>query len=127
MQELTTNVNWLAVVIGFVLAFGLGFLWYSPIMFGKAWAAGVGAKAEDKSNVPLAMVPQALGTFGFAWIVGITAAHDYLLTIILITVAFALLQAGTGKFSQHGRGAILAESGYTVAMAVIMILVHAVI
>ena len=127
MQELTENVNWLAVVIGFGLSFGLGFLWYSPKMFGKTWAAGVGAKADDKSSVPTAMILQALATFGFAWVVGITAAHDDLLTIILITISIALLQAGTGKFSQHGRGAILAESGYTIAMAVVMILVHAVI
>ena len=127
MQELTLNVNWLAVVVGFVLAFGLGFLWYSPKMFGKTWSEGVGAKADETSGIALAMILQALGTFGFAWIVGITAASNHLLTIILITLAFAFLQAGTGKFSQHGGGAILAESGYTIAMAVIMILVHAVI
>ncbi len=44
MTELTANVNWLAVIIGFVLSFALGWLWYSPKLFGVKWAEGVGVK-----------------------------------------------------------------------------------
>ena len=40
MNGLTTGVNWPAVVLGTVLAFGLGMLWFSPKMFGKIWARG---------------------------------------------------------------------------------------
>ena len=34
MTELTANVNWLAVIIGAVIAFVLGMAWFSPRMFG---------------------------------------------------------------------------------------------
>jgi hypothetical protein len=35
MNELTYGVSWLAVGAGFVLSFILGWLWYSPKLFGK--------------------------------------------------------------------------------------------
>ena len=35
MSEITTNVNWVAVVVGAVLAYLLGWLWYSPKLFGS--------------------------------------------------------------------------------------------
>ena len=47
MPELTDNVNWLAVIIGFVLAFALGWLWYSPKLFGRKWAEGVGLDHDE--------------------------------------------------------------------------------
>ena len=31
-------VNWLAVGVGTVAAFMVGWLWYSPLLFGKKWA-----------------------------------------------------------------------------------------
>lgn len=36
-----TEVNWLAVLVAAVVAFGVGFLWYGPL-FGKRWADGMG-------------------------------------------------------------------------------------
>ncbi len=125
MGELLDNVNWLAVIVGAGIAFALGAFWFSPKMFGKGWAAGIGAQAEGA--IAAAMIVQAIGTFLFSWVVGVTAASNHLLTIILITLAFALLQAGTGLFSRHSGKAVLTESGYIVTMAVIMILVHAIL
>lgn len=34
MGELTTGVSWLAVIIGAIASFVLGWLWYSPKLFG---------------------------------------------------------------------------------------------
>ena len=42
MESLMMDVNWLAVGVGTVIAFMLGAAWYSPKMFGKKWAEGVG-------------------------------------------------------------------------------------
>ena len=52
MSEITYNVNWLAVVVGFGLSFALGWLWYSPKLFGAKWAEGVGAKIGDGTAMP---------------------------------------------------------------------------
>jgi len=34
MSELTSDINWVAVVVGAVLSYLAGWLWYSPRLFG---------------------------------------------------------------------------------------------
>ncbi len=43
------NVNWLAVIVGAVAAFGAGWLWYSDMMFGQKWREGIGVMPTDGS------------------------------------------------------------------------------
>ena len=94
MTEITANVNWLAVIVGWVLAFLLGWLWYSPKLFGTKWAEGVGVELGSADKMPAAAwVTQALGLFLLACIVGVTAASNALLTFILIVAAIVVLLA----------------------------------
>lgn len=128
MAEITTNVNWLAVGVGGVVAFLLGWLWYSPKLFGTKWAEGVGVSIEDGSGPPAAaMIMQVVGTFLLAWVVGVTAASDALLTIILILATIVALMVAGGLFSQKSSYAIATEAGFVVAMVVVMIIVHAIL
>ncbi|MDA0260793.1 MAG: DUF1761 domain-containing protein [Proteobacteria bacterium] len=61
MAELTTGVSWLAVIVGAVLSFVLGWLWYSKL-FGAKWAEGVGVKMDSASGMPMgAMAAQVIG------------------------------------------------------------------
>ena len=77
MQEITANVNWLAVIIGAVLSFLLGWLWYSPLLFGRKWAEGVGVPLGSASQMPVgAMVAQIVGIFLLAWLFGVTAGNN---------------------------------------------------
>lgn len=130
MSELTTNVNWIAVIVGFVLSFLLGWLWYGPRLFGTKWAEGVGVKLPEGggNTMPAAapMVLQSAGTFLLSWLVGITAANNALATIILIAITFIVLQAASGHFTSKSRYAILTECGFVAAMVVIMIAVQGV-
>lgn len=123
MEELTANVNWIAVAVGTIAAFLLGALWYSPIGFGKTWARGSGLTREDADNTPkMALVTQFVGVFLFAWVVGVTETHNALLTIILITAAFAVLLVANGYFAQKNAAARAIEAGYVVAMALVMVI-----
>ena len=84
MGEITEGVNWLAVIVGAVVAYGLGWLWYSPVLFGTKWMEGTGVKMEAGSPLPMgAMIVQAIGTFLLAWVVGVTAVGSELMTFIL--------------------------------------------
>lgn len=122
MNELTQGVSWIAVVVGFVLSFLLGWLWYSPKLFGKKWAEGVGVELGDSSTVPaFAMLTQALGTFGLSWLVGITAAHEALLTIILVLLTLMLLIVSNGKYAKKSNAAVGIEAAYIFTMGVVMI------
>jgi hypothetical protein len=128
MTEITANVNWLAVVVGFVLSFALGWLWYSPKLFGAKWAEGVGVKPGDAKSMPMApMILQAIGTFLLAWLVGVTAAGNALATIILVAITFMVLQAASGKFTGKSDYAIGTEVGFTAAMVLLMIIVQGIL
>jgi hypothetical protein len=128
MTEITANVNWLAVVVGFVLSFALGWLWYSPKLFGAKWAEGVGVKPGDAKSMPMApMILQAIGTFLLAWLVGVTAAGNALATIILVAITFMVLQAASGKFTGKSDYAIGTEVGFIAAMVLLMIIVQGIL
>ena len=128
MTELTTNVNWLAVIVGFVLSFALGWLWYSPKLFGTKWAEGVGVKMGDGASMAMApMVLHALGTFLLAWLVGITAAHNALATIILIAITFMVLMAAGAHFTKKSAYAMWTEVGFVATMVVLMIIVQGIL
>lgn len=123
MSEITTNVNWIATMVGAVISFGLGWLWYSSKLFGRKWAEGVRLSLEDTSAPPaMAMVTQATATFLLAWVVGVTAVNDALFTMILITLTIVALLVSGGLFAKKSNYALATEAGYIVVMVVIMII-----
>ena len=128
MNELTMNVNWLAVGIGTVLSFMLGWLWYSPKVFGKKWAEGSGIELTDSSAMPVTpLIFQLLATFLLAWLIAITATQEALLTAILILLTVACFVATNSMFVKKSSTAIMIEVGFVLAMGIVMIAVHALI
>jgi len=122
MEELIAHVNWTAVIVGAVVSYLLGSLWYSKKLFGPKWAEGAGVSMDETSGVPVAaMVMQAIGTFLLAWVVGITAAANELLTIILIVATVIVLHLASAMFCQKNAYAIRTETGFILTMTVIMI------
>ena len=125
MTELTANVNWLAVIIGAVVAYVLGMFWFSPKLFGTKWTQGVGLDPKGPAKPPVAgIVVQAIGTFLLAWLVGVTAANNALATIILAALTLIALMAAGGLFTNKSSYAITAETTYAAVMVVIMIVVQ---
>ena len=122
MTELTFGVNWLAVIVGAVVSFLVGWLWYSPKAFGPKWAEGSGVKMGTAGEMPVvAMASQLVGLVLMSWFVGITAVHNALLTVVLATVAFTVLAFSGSSFSQKSMYARLVDGGYWIASLVIMI------
>ena len=37
-----STINWLAVIVGTVIYFGLGAIWYSPVLFARPWQRSIG-------------------------------------------------------------------------------------
>ena len=122
MSEIT-DINWLATIIGFVLSFGLGMVWFSPKLFGKRWAEDNGLDPAGPSKPPVAaMSLQVIGTFLLAWVVGVTASNDALLTIILITAMMIVLNGAGAFFTGKTAYVRHTDGGFTLAMVVIMII-----
>ncbi len=51
-------MNWWAVIVAAVAYFALGAIWYSPVLFSKAWLKGIGKTKEqiDAGFSPLVLV-----------------------------------------------------------------------
>jgi hypothetical protein len=45
-----TEINYLAVLLATLATMVIGFLWYSPILFGNVWMKQIGLKKEDMSG-----------------------------------------------------------------------------
>lgn len=87
--EALGELNWLAVIVGALIYFALGALWYSPMLFGKAWQAAIG---WDPERTP----PQMQAT---SYVIPALA-------YLVMAVAVGLLAAATGTDS-FGEGVTL--------------------
>jgi hypothetical protein len=45
------HLNWLAILVAAVASMILGFLWYSPLLFAKAWVREMGYDINDKAKM----------------------------------------------------------------------------
>jgi hypothetical protein len=128
MQELTSNVNWIAVIVGAVLSFVLGWLWYSPKLFGTKWAEGSRVALGSADKMPVeAMAAQGLGLLLKSWFVGVTAGVNALATVILATLAFTVLQFSGNSFSGKSSYARWVDAGYWIACLVVMVVVQGIL
>ena len=127
MGEIMTDVSWIGVIVGAVAGFLAGWLWYSPMLFGPKWAEGSGVEMNSADKMPFdAMGAQFLGLLLMSWFVGVTAAAGALLTLILATIAFAVLQWSGNTFSGKTKCARNVDAGYWILALVVMILAQAI-
>jgi len=45
------SLNWLAILVAAISTMVLGFLWYSPLLFAKAWTREMGYDPNDKAKM----------------------------------------------------------------------------
>lgn len=45
------SLNWLAILVAAISTMILGFLWYSPLLFAKAWTREMGYDSNDKTKM----------------------------------------------------------------------------
>lgn len=127
MIEITLGVSWLAVVVGTIAAFLLGWLWYSPMLFGKKWAAGNGVEMGIANDMPkFAMITQLIGLFLMSWFVGVTAVESKLLTFILAVFAFGILNFSGSQFAKKPPVVGYTDFGYWIAAGVVMFIAQAI-
>ncbi len=123
MGELFNGVNFIGVVVGAVAAFLVGWLWYSPWLFGPKWAQGVGVEMGSADTMPAgAMISQFVGLLLVSWLVGVTAVSNALLTILLAAIAFAVLGYAGGMFRRNSTYARMTDAGYLIASVIVMII-----
>jgi hypothetical protein len=83
------SLNWLAVIVGAIIYFALGALWYAPPLLGNAWQRSIGWSPERGQ-------PQASAT---TYVVPFIA-------YLIMAVAIGMLAAATGS-DTFGEGIVL--------------------
>lgn len=121
-------INWLAVFVAAVAAFGIGAIWYSPLMFTKAWLheSGVDETRPRSVNLPLTMgtafLLVLLATIVFAAFLGPTidtisgALYGFLAGLFWVTGYFGV----NYLFERRSFKLFLINGGYNVASFTVM-------
>ena len=127
-----TQINMFAVLVAGISAFALGALWYSPVAFGKAWAAAHGYSKENlvelQQTAGRAYAVSFLTYLFMALVVAILVALTGIATFIqgmwlgtLLWAGFAFTIGLTGNmFSEKPLGTFLIDTGYQLVYLNIM-------
>lgn len=120
-MENFTDISWLAVGLGTVVSFMVGWLWYSPKMFLTKWAEGSGLPPEPPEDMPaFAMAAQLCALLLLSLVIGITAAVNALITAILAILAAATFVVSNGAWCRKSGYALAVDFFYVVVSGVIM-------
>jgi hypothetical protein len=63
-----SDVNWLSVIVAALLAFAVGGLWYSPVLFSKAWMNELKLNEADMKNANMPLI------FGLTFVLNVAGA-----------------------------------------------------
>lgn len=120
--------NVLAVVLAAVSSFMLGGLWYSPVLFGRAWneESGCAQTAGHPAKVfGVSLVFSLVAAFAFAWLLGPAPELPRALAMGLV-VGFACVAASFGinyQFANRSFKLWLIDGGYHTVQFVVFGLV----
>jgi hypothetical protein len=101
--------------------------WFSPMMFGKAWAEGSHNITPPASPPIAAMVFQFIATLVLAIVVGLTETTGAIVAAILAILAVALFVAGMGLFSQKSGKAVAIDAMYIITGGALMIVAQGIL
>ncbi len=120
------NLNWIAIITGTIASFLLGWVLYSPGVFGRKWAEGSRVELGSASSMPVfAMATQLVALFALSLVIGITATTNSLGAAIAAIIAAALFAVSGGAFIKKTGYALAVDGGYIIAAGVLMIAAQA--
>ncbi|MCE5168387.1 DUF1761 domain-containing protein [Paenibacillus profundus] len=114
-----SQINIWAVLLATAATMVLGFLWYSPLLFGNAWAKRLNVNMEDLSGGAATYVLTALtalgGAFILAWLVSLAGEPTIAsgMTIgLLVGISISLKIGMNYLFEGRKLGLYLITVGY---------------
>jgi len=106
-------VNVVAVIIAAVANFIIGFIWFSPMVFGKRWQklSGIDAKKmnEMKKDMPMRYVGGIITSLIMAWVLAIIINYAPLATVTTAFGALVGFWVWLGFFATSSLGGVLWE------------------
>lgn len=122
-----SGINWLAVIVSTLVAWGLGALWYSKVLFSAAWQKGAGLHDEDIEGANMALIFGTSFVLMFVMILGlalslngamgteITSPVQGFIHGIIVGVFFVATSSGINYLYQRKSFSLwLIDTGYQV-------------
>ncbi|NTT87224.1 DUF1761 family protein [Tabrizicola fusiformis] len=116
------GVDWIAVAVGAVLAFGVGWFWYSPKGFYPAWSASAGVQHRREDPMGAAFGSLTLGLVLYAVFVGVMVARGMTGPLILGIVAFIVMGYSNNAFKKLGATSRNIDAGSWAVSGALMLL-----
>jgi len=123
------GVNYLAVVVAAVVALVIGFIWYSPRVFGTRWMAYLGTTQAQLGNPgPTGMLVGVVASLLNAWVLALLALNlggksvtDGVLLGVLAWLGFmATITAAQISFEKKSWGLWVLNNAHNLLVQVIM-------
>jgi hypothetical protein len=132
-MEYFQDINWLAVLAATVAAFLLGGLWFSPVMFAKAWVAAINKPPEELGKPLPSMMITFVTTFIMATTLALIIGRMPMMSPIGglrfgITVGIGIVLMGMISdyaFTGTSRTLLWIQGSYHVAMVTLMAVILA--
>ena len=127
-MEAFSNISWMAVLVGAVLSFLAGWLWFSPALFGKKWAEGSRVELGSADEMPIfAMIAQFIALLLISTMVGLAIASGETIIAIIAILGIAVFSMSNGAFVKKTNYAIMVDGSYAVVAGLIMIIVQSIL
>ena len=123
------GVNYLTVVVAAVVALVIGFIWYSPCVFGNRWMAYLGTTQAQLGNPgPAGMLVGVVASLLNAWVLALLALNlggksvtDGVLLGVLAWLGFmATITAAQISFEKKSWGLWVLNNAHNLLVQVIM-------
>ena len=123
------GVNYLAVVVAAVVALVIGFIWYSPRVFGTRWMTYLGTTQAQLGNPgPTGMLVGVVASLINAWVLAVLALNlggksvtDGILLGVLAWLGFmATITAAQISFEKKSWGLWVLNNAHNLLVQVIM-------
>lgn len=124
MGQMFDGVNWLAVGLGAVLSFVLGWIWYSPKGFYPAWSASAKVTHQHGDPMGAAFGSLTLGLVLYSTFVGVMMARGQLGLLVFGIFTFIIMAYSNNAFKKLGAVSRTIDAGSWAASGAVMIVVQ---
>lgn len=123
-----SGINWISVLVAAIVAFAIGGLWYSPLLFSKLWQTELKLKDEEikKANIPLIFSTTFFLNLISAVALKVLLGNDSTLLIgltsgLVVSVAWISTSLGINYlFSGKSFRLFLIDAGYFIVFFTVM-------
>lgn len=117
-----SDVNWIAVAVGFVAAFGAGWWYYGPKGFYPVWSKSAGISHNPGDPMGASFGALVVGLILYSVFVGVMVAQGQTGPLLLGIVAFIVMGYSNSAFKKLGSTSRTIDAGSWALSGALMLL-----